>query len=126
MDGIVDTAVIIDIYRGYTLAVQWLQANSKSIFAITQIVWLEAVEGASNINEQSQIIKLLKLFAFVKHNESDLLWAMQQLEQYHLSHNVGMMDCLIAAPAYRLQLPLITRNIKHFTPLLSNLVQKPY
>lgn len=36
------------------------------------------------------------------------------------------MDCLIAASAHRLQLPLYTANRKHFDPLLSGLVRQPY
>ena len=55
----------------------------------------------------------------------DLNWAMQQLRQYRLSHNVGILDCLIAAPAHRLQIPLYTRNLKHLEPLLGTLAQQP-
>ena len=126
MDGILDTAIIVDIYRGFTPAVQWLQQNTNKVFSIAPIVWLEAVEGVSNKLEQSKIIKLLQLFAFVNYTQSDMLWAMQQLEQYHLSHSVSMMDCLITASAQRLQLPLLTRNLKHFSPILPTLAQKPY
>jgi len=36
------------------------------------------------------------------------------------------MDCLIAAAAFRLQVPLHTRNLKHFAPLLGELAQEPY
>jgi hypothetical protein len=31
-----------------------------------------------------------------------------------------------SAPSYRLQLPLYTRNLKHFAPLLGKLAQEPY
>lgn len=37
-----------------------------------------------------------------------------------------MMDALIAAPAFCLQLPLYTRNTKHFLPMIPSLVQQPY
>jgi predicted nucleic acid-binding protein len=37
-----------------------------------------------------------------------------------------MMDALIASAAYRLRVPLFTRNLKHFQPMLGPLVQKPY
>jgi predicted nucleic acid-binding protein len=45
---------------------------------------------------------------------------------FTLSHGVGIMDCLIASVSYRLQVPLYTRNLKHFTPLLGALAQTPY
>lgn len=53
-------------------------------------------------------------------------WAIKQMLRYHLSHNVGAFDCLIAAPAYRLRLPLYTHNLKHFAPLLGDLARRPY
>jgi hypothetical protein len=31
-----------------------------------------------------------------------------------------------SAPSYRLQLPLYTRNLKHFAPLLGKLAREPY
>lgn len=43
-----------------------------------------------------------------------------------LSQNVDMMDCLIAASVHRLGLPLYTRNLKHFLPLIGDLACKPY
>ena len=58
--------------------------------------------------------------------QADLDWAMQTQMRYELSHGVGMMDCLIASVSHRLQLPLYTHNLKHFTPLLGALAQKPY
>jgi predicted nucleic acid-binding protein len=58
--------------------------------------------------------------------EDDMQWAMKQLTTFYLSHNVGMMDCLIAAPSYRLNLPLYTRNLKHISPLLDTLAHQPY
>jgi len=103
-----------------------MQNNSSKIYAISPIVWLEAVEGVIDKKSQSAMKKLLDLFVVADYQQYDMLWAMQMLEKYKLSHNIGMMDCLIAAPAYRQNLPLLTRNLKHFTPLLNNLAQKPY
>lgn len=114
MDGLVDTSIIIDIYRGYNPAITWRNANMSKTFGVTPIVWLEAVQGAPNKVQQSQIIHLLSVFQIVYLNEDDQKWAMQQLVTFKLSHNIGMMDTLIAAPAYRLNLPLYTRNAKHF------------
>ena len=37
-----------------------------------------------------------------------------------------LVDLLIAAPSQRLQLPLYTHNLKHLSPLLGTLAQKPY
>lgn len=72
------------------------------------------------------MLNLLHRFEKVYVNQADMDWAYQQQIQFHLSHNVGAMDCLIAASAYRLQVPLYTRNLKHFAPLLGGLAQEPY
>jgi hypothetical protein len=37
-----------------------------------------------------------------------------------------VIDCLIAAPSHRLNVPLYTMNLKHFTPLLGALAVRPY
>ena len=118
--------MIIDAYRGFTLAVNWFAANRQLVFAITPIIWLEVVEGAPNKREQTALIGLLGRFQMIYLTEDDQKWAMEQIVKFKLSHNIGMMDCLIAAPAFRLNLPLYTRNAKHFTPMLASLVNVPY
>lgn len=68
----------------------------------------------------------MKRFDMIDLTSGDQEWAMQQQMVYELSHGVGMMDCLIASVSYRLQIPLYTHNLKHFTPLIGDLAQKPY
>lgn len=49
------------------------------------------------------------------------------MEQYRLSHGIGINDCLIASVAHRLQVPILTHNQKDFLKILpANLVIKPY
>jgi len=87
---------------------------------------MEIVQGAPDKSKQQHAVKFLKQFHMAQTMNTDIEWAMQQLQTYHLSHNVGIMDCLIAAPAHRLQIPLLTHNVKHFSPMLGSLVQQPY
>jgi hypothetical protein len=52
---------------------------------------------------------------------------MQQLLIYRLSHDIAIMDCLVASVCYRLQVPLYSHNLRDMTALLgSSLVVKPY
>lgn len=51
---------------------------------------------------------------------------MQQMENFRLTHGVTSQDCLIAAVAYRLQLPLYTHNLKDMVPLIGTLALKRY
>lgn len=126
MDGIIDTAIIIDIYRGFAPAIAWRDTNLDKRFSITPIVWMEAIEGAQNKNDQRKMLQMLSLFSVEPLHPEDGRWAMHQVQVFRLSHNVTLTDALIAAPAHRLQLPLYTRNTKHFLPLLGDGVQQPY
>ena len=126
MDGFLDTAILVDVLRGYEPALAWSQANAHRTFAVTAITWMEVMAGAENAQKQRRTGHFLSGFSMEYLTRPDLDWAMMQLAIYHLSHGVGILDCLIAAPAHRLQLPLYTRNLKHFTPLLGNLAQQPY
>ncbi len=87
---------------------------------------MELIAGAINLVKQRQVLTLLKDFATIEMIGKDIVWATHQLTHFHLSHNISILDCLIAAPAYRLQMPLYTLNVKHFSPLLGNLAIRPY
>jgi predicted nucleic acid-binding protein len=126
LDGIVDTSIIIDIYRGFSPAVEWRNANMEKIFGITPVVWMEVVQGAPNKDKQQQMLKILSVFQLVFTTEADQTWAMRQLQTYSLSHSIDLTDALIGAPAYRLQKALYTRNSKHFIPMIPTLVQESY
>lgn len=124
MSGLLDSAIVIDVLRSYLPAVNWL--STQTDLGISQIVVLEVLEGADNKVEQQGALRQLRRFTQIEVTSDDIAWAITRLEIYHLSHNVGAMDCLIAAPADRLQVPLYTRNLKHFAPLLSDLARQPY
>jgi predicted nucleic acid-binding protein len=98
----------------------------QSYLGLTQLVWIEALEGATNRQKQNEAVKLLRRFQLVEIKAEDMDWATAQLLKYSLSHNVDGYDCMIAAVSYRLQVPLFNRNMKHFSPLLGSLASRPY
>ncbi|MCQ3930639.1 MAG: hypothetical protein DPW16_09270 [Chloroflexi bacterium] len=124
MIGLLDTSVMIDLLRQYTPADNWLQ--SQGTLGISRIVLLEVMEGAPSRQKQREASNLLKKFSLVELNNNDMIWATNQLIKFHPSHNVDAFDCLIASVAHRLNLPLYTRNLKHFVPLIGPLAQRPY
>ena len=126
LDALTDTTILIDLLRSHPPALQWRTTNPNLIVGMASIVALEVIQGAMNKVDQQRAENLVSQFSLVYLTEDDQVWALRQLHAYHLSHNVGLLDCLIAAPAFRLQLPLYTRNLKHFTPLLGSLAQQPY
>jgi predicted nucleic acid-binding protein len=124
--ALLDTNIIVDLLRKHTVAEKWLTTVNQSDLSLTRIVWLEVIEGASSQIEQNRALKLLNDFEIVELTVSDVEWATRQFIKYRLSHQIEAFDCLIAGPSYRLRLPLYTRNVQDFTPLLGTLAQQPY
>lgn len=124
--GIIETSVIVDLLRNHSLAVSWYQEQTQPTLGITPIIWMEVIGGGQNKAERLRAARLLQRFTMLYFTQADLDWAMQQQMVYELSHGVGMMDCLIASVSARLQIPLYTHNLKHFTPIIGDLAQKPY
>lgn len=122
--ALVDTSVIVDMIRGYLPAQNWYL--SQSGLGVSRGVWLEVMEGVENSRAQRDALKLLRRFELVELTTADTIWATQQLITFYLSHNIDAFDCLIASASFRLQLPLYTRNLKHFTPLIGSLAQRPF
>jgi predicted nucleic acid-binding protein len=79
-----------------------------------------------NKAKQQNAVELLEIFTQIDVEVQDIEWAIQTMLKYKLSHNVLGFDSLIASASYRLQVPLYTRNLKHFRPILGNLAQSPY
>lgn len=126
ISGVVDTNILIHLFRKNAAAQAWVA--SQSSLAITPIIWLEFVGGATGGKAGlAKSVQLAQQFALELLTPSDQQWAMQQMLAHRLRHGVHMADCLIASVAYRLQVPLYTQNVKDFEPLLgSTLVLQPY
>jgi predicted nucleic acid-binding protein len=124
--AIVETTVFVDLLRNHPPAIQWYQGQTTATLGITPIIWMEVIGGGQNKVERLRAARLLQQFDMVAMTQADLEWAMRAQMRYELSHGVGMMDCLIASVSHRLQVPLYTHNLKHFTPILGILAQKPY
>ncbi len=111
---LIDTDVLVWCLRGNIKAASTI-ANIETK-TISQITRMELIAGCRSKTE----ITLLK--RFLTENGFQIiplspeigfradLW----LEQKNLSHGVGLADCLIAATASTIGLPLLTANAKHF------------
>lgn len=123
--GIVDTTVILHYFRNYAAARAWVDSQPVQL-SVTSVTWLEVMEGASSTANQAESRRVLDKFEMLYLTAADQVWAMEQLERFQFSHHIGMNDCLIAAIAYQLGLPLYTHNLKDMTPLIGKLAVKPY
>ncbi len=125
IDGVIDTTVVIHLYRGDQDAVTWVKSISS--LGVTPITWLETIYGANGRRGQIESLKILRGFQLVYLTQVDQAWAMQQLLEKRLKFGVATSDCLIASVCARLQVPLYTHNVKHMSRLLDpHLVIQPY
>ena len=123
--ALLDTSIVIDIIRHYPPAVEWLR-TTPDLHGLTWYPWLEVIEGCQNKRQERAVIKVLNDFDLIPIEDADAQWTTKKLIELHLISNVDMIDCLIAAPSHRLQIPTYTRNLKHFIPLLDALAVLPY
>jgi len=124
-DGLLDTNIFIDISRNYSPALLWLK-NQTLQFGVSSICRIELMLGARNKLEMQKIDRLLQPFQLIYPDAADSQWAMEQFENFNLSHQIEVFDCYIAASAVRLQLPIFTRNVRHLSLLPNVKVQVPY
>jgi predicted nucleic acid-binding protein len=125
VDALLDTNIIIDLLNAHPPATQWVHSRQLRL-GITSVTWMEVTYGAQNKIKRDQASKFMKQFDMFYLIELDQEWAMKQLFQHRLQYGIDVLDCLIAAPCYRLQIPIYTRNLKHFTPLLGTLAIQAY
>ena len=125
VDALLDTATVVDLLREYPPSATWI-TNENRTFGITKFVWMEIVTGCKNKQSLIKATRLIERFELVPITTTDIDWASDSLVQFNLSHNIDLVDSLIASTSHRLQIPLYTRNLKHFTPLLGQLAQSPY
>jgi len=125
-DLLIDTDVLIEILRGRAEAATWLANLGSQVVGIPVLVRMEILQGAHNRQDQQRLLKLSRPYPLIHLQTGDSERALTWFESYHLGHGVGIMDCLIAAIAVRLDKPLYTFNLKHYSPLPVLAVYAPY
>lgn len=124
--AILDTTVIIHLFRKDQSALRWLAAT-QDVLSVTPMTWMEIMVGVANKQAQTDSLRLLGGFEMVYLIPEDMNWAMAQMLSFHFSHGVGVMDCFIASVCQRLNVPIFTHNQKDYLKILpSTLVVKPY
>ena len=111
---LIDTDVLIWCLRGHSKAVSAVEnLPNRRISVITR---MELLQGCRDKNEHRLLRRFLndQEIATVELSAEIGIRADTWMEQYHLAHGVGVADCLIAATAFSLAVPLLTANARHF------------
>ena len=125
-DLVLDTDVLIEILRGSGRAGERLTSIASLVMGIPVIAWMEILVGARDKQEQRVFTEQLDQYTILHLESGDSERAQQWFEQFHLSHGVGILDCLIAAIACRLDKPFYTFNLKHFQVIPGLEAKAPY
>jgi hypothetical protein len=123
---ILDTDVLVDVMRSYTPAVQWLENLNDESIGVAGFAVMELIQGCRNQADQRRVLRFV--------DDYDIHWldaegcdqALTLFATYHLSHNLGLIDALIAQTALVLDLPLATFNQKHYAAVPRLRTLQPY
>jgi predicted nucleic acid-binding protein len=122
---LIDTDVLIDVQRKHPPAVNWFTSLTE-LPAVPGFVVMELIQDARNSREIRQALKLIAPMEIVWPTENDCSRALSDFTAYHLSHNLGLLDALIAACTVGQQAVLFTFNVKHYRVVPGLNVVQPY
>lgn len=122
---LLDTDVYIDIQRGHPAAVAWYAALPAKP-PVPGFVVMELVDGARNARELRLAQKQVAGLAVLWPGQADCQKALTDFTRFHLSHNLGLIDSLIAATAVGLGAELATFNVKHYRVVPGLVTVQPY
>ena len=114
---LVDTDVLIWHLRGYAQATR--RRDQLDALTLSAVSYLEVLQGMRNKAELAAVKKMLERRAatLLPLSEAITLRAIDLMESLALSHGLQMGDALIAATALEHGLPVLTANVKHFSPV---------
>jgi hypothetical protein len=115
---LLDTCILIDFFRGNSLAVNFLDSLNAPP-SISCLTVAELYAGVREGKERHLLDNLVQHFPVIPLNEKVAIHGGLYRRQYGKSHGVGIIDALLAASSEDQNLQLATRNIKHFPMLLS-------
>lgn len=112
-----DTDVLIWFLRGTEKAACFFEREPLRL--ISQVTWMEIVQGAHNKRELARLKSALLLMGVetVPLNESIGNRAIDYMEQHSLKDGLMLADALVGATAAEHGLILATANVKHFRHL---------
>jgi predicted nucleic acid-binding protein len=75
---------------------------------------MELIQDAQHARQVRKVLKLVAPLPVVWPTAADCQCALTDFIAYHLSHNLDLLDALIAACAIGLSATLCTFNVKHY------------
>jgi hypothetical protein len=123
---ILDTDIMIDLLRQFPPAIAWLDSLGATEIMLPGFVVMELIQGCRNKAEQDQLAQTLRAFQMVWPSAAACDAALNDFATFRLSHNLGLLDALIAHTALELHAPLQTFNQKHYASITLLVTVQPY
>lgn len=121
-----DTDVMIDVLRRHPPAVAWLKASPAEELGLPGLVVMELLQGCRTIDEQLRVEALLRPYTLYWPTQTDCARALTDFATYRLSHNLGLLDSLVAETVIGSGMALATFNDKHYRALGALKTLQPY
>jgi predicted nucleic acid-binding protein len=124
---LLDSSIVIDATNQHPRALFYVNGLIVSASAaIHAVTFAEVIVGTRDSRELFRLQRFLHPFPLEAPTPEDWPVALNSLAKFHLSHNLDLPDCLIAASALRLKLPVATVNDRHFRLFKGLRVIRPY
>jgi len=118
-----DTDILVDLWRNHSSAIAWFAAAAQ-VPVVSGFAAMELLEGCPNKAARRTVLKMLRPLPIVSAAGADrALW---DFTLYKLSHNLDMVDALIAATALEYGEPLATFNTRHYGAVPGLVTVRPY
>ena len=125
-NGVIDTDILIDATKGREDAIAFLIEQRTAGIQISIISAMELVVGSRDKTELTRIQKFLQGCTVLPVTVNASRVAYQLIESFALSHGLHISDALIGATAHEQNLPLYTKNTRHFHMIPGLAVVRPY
>jgi predicted nucleic acid-binding protein len=117
---LIDTDVLIDYLRGRSSAVSYLESLPEPPY-LSAVTVAELYAGVREGGERDKLDELISALKVVPLDREISIRGGLYRRDYKASHNVGLIDALIAATAESVGARRVTLNRKHF-PMLANVI----
>jgi predicted nucleic acid-binding protein len=116
---LIDTDILVDFFRGHSLAVNFISINSPQII-LSSIVVAELYAGIKTNAERTALDNFISIFRIIPVTSEIAKSGGLYKYKYGKSHGIGLADAIIAATAQAENADLKTLNIRHY-PMFKNL-----
>jgi predicted nucleic acid-binding protein len=125
--GLTDTDILVDGQRGVQAAIDFsAHQRASGGLKLSVISAMELIAGCRTRQELTRVQQLLAHVTVIQVSPAVSRRAQDWMETYSLGHGLAIADSLIAATAVESNLPLYSRNLRHFQLLPGLNVVRPY